>query len=63
VVLVALLFGLTAVIWTAQRETLRRMQARVGDVKRWAGYVLLAVGIWLIATAIFAQQLTSVFRV
>lgn len=51
-VMVALMFSLALLIATAQERTIRAIRARVTRVKRWTGWVLLAVGAFVLGSAL-----------
>ncbi len=51
--MVALMFSLALLIATAQERTVRAIRARVTRVKRWAGWILFAVGAFVLASAAF----------
>jgi hypothetical protein len=55
VVLAALLFTAAFTVSRAQQSTLVRIQANAPAVKRWGGGVLIAVGVWFISLALFAD--------
>ena len=61
--LVVLMFALALLIATAQQRTVQALQAGAPEVKRWGGRVLLVVGAWLIALAVFAGFFARVFPV
>jgi protein-S-isoprenylcysteine O-methyltransferase Ste14 len=61
--IVALMFGLSLSIATAQEGLVSRLRARAPDVKRWGGYVLVAVGLWSLVLAIFAHAFARIFPV
>ncbi|MGH2544313.1 MAG: hypothetical protein ACRDIB_16095 [Ardenticatenaceae bacterium] len=58
-----LLFGLVAAIATAQERVVATLRANVTQVKQWGGVVLLFVGAWLIALAIWAEFFVQFFPV
>lgn len=45
------MFSLSLTIGLAQERTVKAIRARAGRVKRWGGYILVAVGLWTIALA------------
>lgn len=47
----------------AQDATVERIQAMAPDIKRWGGAVLIGVGLWFIALAVFADFFAQVFTV
>lgn len=62
-VLVGLLFLAAFVVAGAEERTVERLQARAPQVKRWGGWVLVAVGLWFIVLAVFADFFTGLFPV
>ncbi len=63
VVIVLLLFGLAAAVGTAQQRVVVTLQAGAAQVKRWGGVVLILVGLWTIALAIWAEEFARLFPV
>lgn len=61
--LVALMFAAALTVATAQEVTVARLQAHAPTVKRWGGVVLVLVGTWFIALAVFADFFAEVFAV
>lgn len=55
--------GLSFVIGRAQKHALDRIQASSSEVKRWGGWVLIAVGSWFVVLAIWADFFAGVFPV
>jgi hypothetical protein len=47
------MFSLSLTIGLAQERTVRAIRARASRVRRWGGWVMLAVGIWTLALASF----------
>jgi cytochrome c biogenesis protein CcdA len=62
-VIALLLLGLATAIATAQEGVVTAMQASSRHVRRWGGVVLIVVGAWLLATAVFADFFAEVFPV
>lgn len=62
-VLVALVFIAALTIASVQDQTIQWIGARAPTIKRWGGYVLIAVGIWFFLLAAFAETLAEVFPV
>lgn len=60
---VLLLFGLAAAVAMAQERVVTTLQASVGQVKRWGGWILIVVGLWTLALAIWAEQFSRIFPV
>jgi hypothetical protein len=62
-VLVGLLFVSAFTVAGAQESTLERMKAQAPTVKRWGGRVLVVLGVWFIALAVFADYFAELFPV
>ncbi len=63
VVLVVLLFAAAFAVARVQEATIRRVIARAATIKRWGGWVLAAVGLWLVVLTVFADFFARVFSV
>lgn len=63
VVIVSLMFGLAAAIAGAQEQAIDRLKQSAPAIKRWGGWILLAVGVWMAALAIFADFFAGIFTV
>jgi hypothetical protein len=63
VALVVLMFALAVLVATAQHGAVEAVQAGAPAVKQWGGRILLVVGAWLIALAVFAGFFARVFPV
>jgi cytochrome c biogenesis protein CcdA len=63
VVIVLLLFGLAAAMASAQERVVATLQAGVLQIKRWGGVILIAVGLWTLASAIWAEAFARFFPV
>jgi hypothetical protein len=61
--IVILMFLLSFTIATAQDIIVRAVRARLGDVKRSGGWILIGVGAWFLILAIFAEFFTRIFPV
>ena len=61
--LVALVFVLSLALATAQERTVEAMREGAPAVKRWGGRILIAVGAWFIALAVFAGFFARIFPV
>lgn len=57
------MFTLSLAIATAQDGVVTAFRAHTGDVKRAGGWILIAVGIWVMLLAVFAQRFAAVFPV
>lgn len=62
-VIVALLFALAAAIEGAQEEALERLEASAPGIKRWGGWILVGVGLWMGAMALFADFFAGLYPV
>lgn len=47
----------------AQELTVERIKTTAPKIKRWGGAVLIAVGLWFIALAVFADFFAQIFPV
>lgn len=47
----------------AEQRTLDRITAQAPIVKRWAGWILIGVGIWFIVLAVFADTFADLLPV
>lgn len=63
VVIAGLVFTAAFTVASAEQRTLERIKAQAPSVKRWAGWVLLAVGVWFITLAVFADFFARIFPV
>ena len=61
--MVLLMFGLSIAIALAQSRLVGTVKARVQEIKRWGGWVLILVGLWLIVLGIWAEFFTKFFQV
>jgi cytochrome c biogenesis protein CcdA len=59
----ALMFGLALLIGLAQTRTIALLKAGTQQIKRWSGAVLVVVGAWLIALALWADFFARFFPV
>ena len=57
------MFSLAVAIATAQERLVDALRANVGRVKRWGGWILTGVGVWLMALGAFADFFATVFPV
>jgi hypothetical protein len=62
-VLVGLLFTSAFAVAGAQESTLQRIKGQAPVVKRWGGHVLITLGLWFIALAVFADFFAELFPV
>lgn len=63
IVLVSLLFSSAYMVSKASDDTLEQLKARTSSVKKWGGWILVGVGVWLLALAVFADFFATIFRV
>lgn len=57
------MFSLALLIGAAQERLVDAMRAGTRQIKQWSGVVLLLVGAWLIALAIWAEFFARIFPV
>ncbi len=62
-VLILMFVGLSFVVGRAQQHTLERARASSAQVKRWGGFILIAVGTWFVVLAIWADFFAGIFPV
>lgn len=55
--MVLTLFTLAAVVGLARANTIRSLRGSGGLVRRWGGIILIVVGAWLIALALWNETL------
>lgn len=55
--------ALSFVVGRAQEQTLKRIQATSPQVKRWGGWILVAVGTWFVILAVWADFFSRIFPV
>lgn len=61
--LVMLVFAAAFGVAHAQEATLERVTAQAPTVKRWGGRILIALGLWFLALAVFADAFAGIFPV
>lgn len=61
--LVSLVFVAALGVGKAQDETIRRIEARAREVKKWGGWILTGVGVWFLVLATFADFFAAIFPV
>ena len=54
-VIVALIFATAMLLAAGQQRAISRMRGAAPLIKRWGGRILIGVGAWLIALALFAD--------
>jgi len=59
--IVILMFTLALIVGAAQDRTVKALKANAPTVKAWGGRIMLFVGVWFIALAIFADFFADVF--
>lgn len=62
-VLIALVFAAAFWVARAQDETIERIKTQAPTVKRWGGGILVAVGVWFLTLALFADFFADIFPV
>jgi cytochrome c biogenesis protein CcdA len=62
-VIVLLMFTLALAVAAAQDRMVAAVRARVAEVKRWGGWILIFVGVWFILLAVFADFFGRLFPV
>lgn len=63
ITIMACVFAAATGVARAQQATLTRLEARAPQVKRWTGWVVIGVGVWLVVLAVFADVFAEVFPV
>lgn len=58
-----LTFALAILVGAAQQRVVDALKEGTRRVKRWSGVILLLVGVWLIALAVWADFFTRLFPV
>jgi len=59
----ALIFGLTLAIASSQDRIIKKARTSTRTVKRIGGYILLVIGVWTLALALFANFFSTIFPV
>lgn len=60
---ILLIFALAFTIAFAQEKVIKAVRVRLQQVKRWGGWILIAVALWFIATSLFADLFAQIFPV
>jgi cytochrome c biogenesis protein CcdA len=60
---VLLAFGAALFVALAHEQVTERVGANAPAIKRWGGYILVVVGLWLVALGVFADFFAGVFPV
>jgi hypothetical protein len=60
---VVLLFAAAFGVARTEEATLDRVKAQAPTVKRWGGRILIAVGVWFLILAVFADFFEEIFPV
>lgn len=63
ITMVILFFSLATGIAFAEAQVISSIKARTQHVKRWGGFILIAVGIWFISLTVFVDFFASIFSV
>lgn len=61
--MIGLMFGVAILVTTAREQTLRSLRIATSSSKRLGGIVLVGVGFWFLALAIFADFFAELFPV
>jgi cytochrome c biogenesis protein CcdA len=61
--IVLLAFGAALFVALAHEQVTERVGANAPAIKRWGGYILVVVGLWLVALGVFADFFAGVFPV
>jgi cytochrome c biogenesis protein CcdA len=61
--LVILVFAAAFGVARAEEATLEGVKVQAPTVKRWGGRILIAVGVWFLVLAIFADVFEGIFPV
>ncbi|MTV26435.1 hypothetical protein FTX61_13570 [Nitriliruptoraceae bacterium ZYF776] len=61
--LVGLVFAAAFTVARAEESTLERIKVQAPTVKRWGGRLLIAVGVWFLTLAVFADYFERIFPV
>lgn len=59
--MILLVFTLALLLATAQDQVARTLEESAPALKRWGGRILVLVGLWLLALAVFADFFAEVF--
>lgn len=58
-----LISALSLIIALAQERVVETLKSERAAIKKWGGYILIVVGLWLIVLAIWAKLFAGVFPV
>lgn len=61
--MILLVFTLALLLATAQDRVARTLEESAPALKRWGGRILVLVGLWLLALAVFADFFAELFPV
>ena len=61
--MVVLFFGLALAIAATQEAVVSTLKASTQAVKRWGGWILVTIGVWLILLGVFADAFARVLPV
>lgn len=62
-VLVGLVFAAAFGVARAQDQMMERIKTQAARVKNWGGWILVAVGVWFLTLALFADFFAEIFPV
>lgn len=62
-VLVGLLFTAAVTIAGARQRTVGRIARQAPTIKKWGGWIMFTVGVWLVVLAVFADFFARLFPV
>ena len=63
VAMAVLAFAAAALVALGQERLAQRVTEAAPAMKRWAGWLLVVVGAWLVATGVFARSFARLFPV
>lgn len=63
VVLVGLVFGAAFTVAHSEQRVVETIKAKTTTIKRWGGWTMAAVGLWLLSLAVFADFFAGIFPV
>jgi hypothetical protein len=62
-VIIGLMFGLAVLVTTAREKTIRSLRIATSSAKRFGGILLVGVGLWFVALAVWADFFGELFPV
>lgn len=57
------MFVAALTVASAEERTVERIKAQAPTVKRWGGWLLVAIGAWFLILAVFAEFFQTIFPV